>query len=152
MIHDFDIENLDSITEVLGVKPKVTGKVRRFEVKSENKENRLALEILHGLEFEDTQTNIVSVYAHNVFLQLHNCTRFIASKTLQQITFFGKIGGQTTGLIVGKDGSCSLYANVNDELLNGDFTKLPPEIMMCSVALSLTEAIDFEGFTFDDES
>ncbi len=94
---------------------------------------------------------MVSVYAHNTFLQLHNCTGFVISELLNQVTFFGKSNGKVSGLIVEKEAGCSLYSNVNESLLNGDFTKLPTEVMMSSVALSLTDTIDFEGFSFDDE-
>lgn len=149
MIHDFTPENLEEISRVLGAEPKQTGKVYRFSL-TEN-EIKLALEIHLGLETDGIRTNIVSVYSHNVFLQLHNCTGFIASDTLQQVTFFGKLGGQTTGLIVERSGAVNMYSNVSDTLLQADFTKLPPEIMMCSVALSLTESLDFEGFSFEEE-
>lgn len=149
MIHHFTTQNLEEISRVLGVEPKNTGKVYRFTL-TEN-EIKFAMEIHLGLEIDGLNTNIVSIYSHNVFLQLHNCTGFIASDTLQQITFFGKLGGQTTGLIVERSGAVNLYSNVNDTLLQADFTKLPPEIMMCSVALSLTESLDFEGFSFDEE-
>lgn len=152
MIHDFTPENIEEISRIFGNEPKKTGQVYRFAVTSDSNEFRIALEIHLGLDIENKKTNIVSVYSHNVFLQLHNCTGFVASDTLQQVTFFGKMGGQTTGLIVEKNGAVNMYSNVSDSLLQGDFTKLPPEIMMCSVALSLTESLDFEGFTFDDEN
>jgi len=44
-----------------------------------------------------------------------------------------------------------MYANVHEAILNKDFTQLPQDIMMCAVALALTETTDFEGFSFDDE-
>jgi hypothetical protein len=150
MIHDFTPENLEEISRVLGSNPKQTGKIYRFSLT--DNEVKLALEIHLGLETDGIRTNIVSVYSHNVFLQLHNCTGFIASDTLQQITFFGKLGGQTTGLIIERSGAVNMYSNVSDTLLQADFTKLPPEIMMCSVALSLTESLDFEGFSFEEET
>ncbi|MCH8567504.1 MAG: hypothetical protein LAT67_04545 [Balneolales bacterium] len=151
MILTFSTDNIREITELLGCDYKQIGEVSRFTVKPENNELKTVIEIHMGLKVDGKETNIVSVYSHNSFLQLHNCTGFVASKTLQQITFFGKLGGQTTGLIIEKNGGISMYANVDDTLLNGDFTKLPPEVMMCSVALSLTESLDFEDFSFDDD-
>lgn len=150
MTHDFTVDNISEIAEIFGVEAKKTGSVYRFSLNQND--TKIALEIHMGLEIDGKKTNIVSVYSQNVFLQLHNCTGIVTSNTLQQVTFFGKIGGQTTGLIVEKSGAVNMYANVDENLLSGDFTKLPPEIMMCSVALSLTESLDFEGFTFDEES
>lgn len=149
MVHEFSIDNLQSIGKTLGVEPKLNGNVYRYEIKDPENNRKLALEIYPDLIVEGKLTNIVSVYAHNTFLQLHNCVGFVSSDLLHQVTFFGKTDNTTSGIIVEKEAGCSYYANVDDAVLKGDFTKLPPELMMCSVALSLTENIDFEGFTFD---
>ena len=148
MIHQFTKENIDAIGKVLGTKPKPLGNdVFRFEVKNEEEPRKLALEIHLGLDVNDEQMNMVSVYAYNTFLQLHNCTAFVASEMLQQVTFFGKSGNKTSGLIVEKTAGCSLYANVDNSILSGDFTQLPEDLMMCGIALSLTESMD-DDFTF----
>lgn len=148
MIHQFTKENIDAIGKVLGTKPKPLGNdVFRFEVKNEDEPRKLALEIHLGLEVNNEQMNMVSVYAYNTFLQLHNCTAFVASEMLQQVTFFGRSGDKTSGLIVEKTAGCSLYANVDHAILNGDFTQLPEDLMMCGIALSLTESMD-DDFSF----
>lgn len=148
MIHQFTKENIDAIGKVLGTTPKPLGNdVFRFEVKNEEEPRKLALEIHLGLDVNDEQMNMVSVYAYNTFLQLHNCTAFVASEMLQQVTFFGKSGSKTSGLIVEKTAGCSLYANVDNAILSGDFTQLPEDLMMCGIALSLTESMD-DDFTF----
>ncbi len=151
MIHTFSEENIATIAKVLNTSPKKSGQVYRFEISDKTIGRKIALEIHLGLRLDDTDTNLISVYTQDTFLQLHNCTAFVASELLNQITFFGKDGNRISGLIVEKEAGCSLYANVKESLLKGDFTELPPEVMMCSVALSLTESIDFEGFRFDDD-
>jgi hypothetical protein len=148
MIHQFTKENIEAIAQVLGCKPKPLGNdVFRFEVKNEEEPRKLALEIHLGLSVNGEQMNMVSVYAYNTFLQLHNCTAFVASEMLQQVTFFGKSGSKTSGLIVEKTAGCSLYANVDNTILSGDFTQLPEDLMMCGIALSLTETMD-DDFSF----
>ena len=148
MIHQFTKENLEAIGNVLGTDPKPLGNdVFRFEVNNEEEHRKLALEIHLGLDVNGNEMNMVSVYAFNTFLQLHNCTAFVASEMLQQVTFFGKTGDKTSGLIVEKAAGCSLYANVDESILNGDFTKLPEDLMMCGIALSLTESMD-DDFSF----
>ncbi|MCH2448642.1 MAG: hypothetical protein MK198_00720 [Gracilimonas sp.] len=148
MIHQFTKENIDAIGKVLETKPKPLGNdVFRFEVKNEDEPRKLALEVHLGLDVNDEQMNMVSVYAYNTFLQLHNCTAFVASEMLQQVTFFGRSGDKTSGLIVEKTAGCSLYANVDHAILKGDFTQLPEDLMMCGIALSLTESMD-DDFSF----
>lgn len=148
MIHQFTKENIDAIAQVLDAEPKPLGNdVYRLEVKNTEENRKLALEIHLGLDVNGKRMNMVSVYAFNTFLQLHNCTAFVASEMLQQVTFFGKTGSKTSGLIVEKAAGCSLYANVDESLISGDFTKLPEDLMMCGIALSLTESMD-DDFSF----
>jgi hypothetical protein len=152
MVHEFSIDNLRIIGDILGVQPKQNGNVFRFELQNAEHNRKLALEIHPMLLVDGIPNSMISVYSHNTFLQLHNCVGFVASDMLHQVTFFGKTENTTSGLIVEKEAGCSYYANVDDFILKGDFTKLPPELMMCSVALSLTDNIDFEGFSFDEDS
>ena len=151
MVHEFTKENIDAIGKVLGTEPKPLGEdVFRFEVQNPEENSKLALEIHLGMEVDNERMNLVSVYAYNTFLQLHNCTAFIASDMLKQVTFFGKNKEKVSGLIVEQSAGCSLYANVSDFILNGDFTQLPEDLMMGAIALSLTESIDLDDFSFDD--
>lgn len=152
MIHQFTKENIDAIAKVLNTEAKAIGDdVYRLEVSDEEEGRKLALEIHLGLNAEDDKMNMVSVYAQNTFLQLHNCTAFIASDMLKQVTFFGRQHERTSGLIVEQTAGCSLYANVSDMILNSDFTTLPEDLMMCAVALSLTESVDTDNFSFEEE-
>lgn len=152
MIHEFTQQNLQTIARILGADPVPLGDdVFRFEIRNEEQGRRIALEIHLGLMVGERRMNMVSVYASNTFLQLHNCTAFVASDVLNQVTFFGRNGEMTSGLIVEKEAGCSLYANVDERVLKGDFTRLPEDMMMCGVALSLTESEGFDDFTFSGE-
>lgn len=152
MVHQFTKENINAIAEVLGTKAKPLGNdVYRLEVVNEVEKRKLALEIHLGLDVNDEELNMVSVYAQNTFLQLHNCTAFIASDMLKQVTFFGRQQNRTSGLIVEQGAGCSLYANVSEAVLNSDFTQLPEDLMMCAIALSLTESVDLDDFSFDED-
>ncbi len=151
MIHEFTEENIILIGNVLGCSVKKLGAdTYRLEMANTEDGRKLALEIQLGLLIDEKTMNMVSVYSGSTFIQLHNCTAFIASELLKQVTFFGKQGGNTTGLIVEQGAGCSIYANVNNSVLTGDFTKLPEDVMMCGVALSLTDTLDTDDFSFDD--
>lgn len=152
MVHQFTKENIDAIAKVLKTEAKPLGNdVYRLEVVNEEENRSLALEIHLGLDIDGESSNMVSVYAQNTFLQLHNCTAFIASDMLKQVTFFGRQGKRTSGLIVEQGAGCSLYANVGEAVLNSDFTQLPEDLMMCAIALSLTESVDLDDFSFDED-
>jgi hypothetical protein len=85
--------------------------------------------------------DLVSVYTINAHLQLHYCSGYVISEVLGEVTFVGEHNGKLSGLIVEKQGGCSLYANVDRAIVSGDFTRLGPEVMLSGIALSLTDGI-----------
>ncbi|MBD3290730.1 hypothetical protein GF337_18130 [candidate division KSB1 bacterium] len=113
----------------------------RLVVKDEEENRSLSLEIYPDIPIGNRTGNLISVYTGTSHLQLHFCTGYVVSKMLGEVTFIGQCGGTVSGLIVEKEAGCSLYANVDNSLLSGDFTQMGPEVMMCGIALSLTEHI-----------
>ena len=137
---------IQRIAEVFGVEYSKEGATYRLVLQHEEAGRSLTLEIREALSLPDSVAenqfpNIVSVYATNSFLQLQGCTGFIASKELGEVIFFAKRGGATSGLVIEREAGCSQYANVDDHLLTADFLQLPPELVMSSVALSMTDTL-----------
>ena len=146
MLFTFSDEDFDRIGSVLGVSPKHEKSVVRYELRDETSGRRLSLEVTRNLDLpedvrEEQPGNLVSVYAASSFLQLQGCTGFIASQELGEVIFFARRGGITNGLVIEREAGSSLYANVDSRLLSADFTQLPSELVMSSVALSLAETL-----------
>ena len=149
MPFSFSEEDFNRIGTVLEVGPKREKSLVRYELSDETSGRRLSLEITPSIILpegvRDVQPgNLVSVYAASSFLQLQGCTGFIASQELGEVIFFARRDGLTNGLVIEREAGCSLYANVDSRLLSADFTLLPSELVMSSVALSMTETL------FDD--
>lgn len=146
MAFSFSNDDFDHIAGVLSTPAKRDGRLIRYGLRDAQSGRRLSVEILQSVRLpegvaERQADNLVSVYAPSSFLQLQGCTGYIASQELGEVIFFGRRNGTTNGLVVEREAGCSLYANVDDALLSSDFTQLPPEMIMSSVALSMTESI-----------
>ncbi|MFC2086068.1 hypothetical protein ACFLRO_02520 [Bacteroidota bacterium] len=145
MPFSFADDDLKRISGVLGVPEVQDGGLVRYGLHDSQSGRKLALELHRGItlppELGESPVTLVSVYATNSFLQLHGCTGYIASQELGEVIFFARQRGSTNGLVVERGAGCSLYACVDDRLLSADFTLLPPEVMMSSVALSMTETL-----------
>jgi len=117
----------------------------RFEISSSDGHGgatrRLALELYGDIRIGRKRGNLVSVYTEAAHLQLHFCSGVVLSEDLGEATFVGEYRGKLSGLIVEKTAGCTLFANVDREILSGDFTQLSPEVMLSGVALSLTEPV-----------
>ena len=141
MKFEFKASDYRKIGRVLGTPAKHKGNNRRFELEGSGPQRRLALEIYPNIRIGSSRGNLISVYTPNAHLQLHFCSGFVVSEMLSEVTFIGESQGKLSGLIVEKEGGCSLYSNVDRGILSGDFTQLGPEVMLSGIALSLTEPV-----------
>lgn len=146
MAYTFSDADIERIAAVLEVEPKRDGALVRFELADAESGRRMTLEIRTALDLpkgtvKETVSNLVSVYAATSFLQIQGCTGFLASRELGEVIFVARSGHAANGLVVERQAGCSLFANVNPRLLSADFTQLPPELIMSSVALSMAEEL-----------
>lgn len=113
----------------------------RLKLISESERRMLVLELYPETRLGRNLGSMVVVYTSGGHLQLHNCTGFVVSDELGEVTFVGESGGRLSGLVVEREAACSLYANVTRDLISGDFTQLGVEVMLSGVALALTEGL-----------
>jgi hypothetical protein len=89
---------------------------------------------------------MVVVYTGGSHLQLHNCSGYVLSEELGEVTFVAEAADKISGIVVEVGAACSLYANVDRKLISSDFTTLGVEAVLSGVALSLAESVlDDEG-------
>jgi hypothetical protein len=144
----FSQQDIKKIATVLGVEAKLKGNNYRFVLENPEAGRRLSIEIYPEIALGKggkKRGNLISVYTPTSHLQLHFCTGFVVSKILGEVTFVAEHRGKISGLIIEKEAGCSLFANVDAEVLSGDFTNLGPEVMLTGIALSLTESLLPDG-------
>ncbi len=137
--YKFSKEDIEKISSALNADFKEYPNHFRLEVKNIERKLSLFVEIYPELEIGKNKGSLVSVYGPITHLQLHYCTGYVISDLLEEVTFVSEFQGKVSGLTIEKEGGCSLYANVDRKILSGDFTRLGPEVMLSSIALSLAE-------------
>jgi len=113
----------------------------RLKLVSTSDRRMLVLELYPSVPLGKEKGSMVVVYTIGGHLQLHNCTGFVVSEELGEVTFVSESPGRLSGMVVEREAACSLYANVTRDLISGDFTNLGVEVMLSGVALSLTEGL-----------
>lgn len=138
----FTKKDIDKISDCLKAES-VRKEKDHFRIKVSAEEGRriLILEIYPEVTLGKGKGPMLVVYTSNAHLQLHSCSGYVTSEELGEVTFVGESSGKISGLVVERQAACSLYANVKQELLSGDFTKFGVEVMLSGVALSLAEEI-----------
>ena len=139
---DFDDRDLARIADVLKAE-KHARYEDHYRIRLENREERrlLTLEIYPRILLGDREGMLVVIYTGNAHLQLHNCSGYVCSEELGEVTFVAETNGTLSGLVVEQGAACSLYAGIDRTLISTDFTKLGVEVMLSGVALSLAEDI-----------
>jgi len=138
--------DIEKIASVLGA-IKVYYDADHFRIKVDNNEEKrtLTLEVYPETQLGKERGMLVVVYTGNVHLQLHNCTGYVVSDELGEVTFIAESPDRLSGLVVERGASCSSYSAINRELISSDFTQLGVEVMLSGVALSLAEEILTSG-------
>jgi hypothetical protein len=135
----FSNADFDAISKVLEAPFVQSEQCFKLDLENPLEKRKLSLEIYPNIPIGSHKGNLISVYTLSTHLQLHFCSGYVVSDMLGEVTFVGECGGKLSGLIVEKGAACSLYANLDSEILSGDFTQLGPEVMLSGIALSLTE-------------
>ncbi|SYZ73906.1 conserved hypothetical protein [Candidatus Zixiibacteriota bacterium] len=138
----FSDDDARKVAAVLGAE-KIVKEKDHFRLKISNRAEKrvLILEIYPEILLGRTRGMLIVIYTGNSHLQLHNCSGYVISEELGEITFVAETEKYLSGLVVEKGASCSLYSSLDRRLISSDFTKLGVEVMLSGVALSLAEDI-----------
>lgn len=135
-------EDAKKVAAVLGV-TKIIREKDHFRLKVDNRVEKrvLVLEIYPEELLGLVRGTLIVVYTGNSHLQIHNCSGYVISEELGEVTFITETEKRLSGLVVESGASCSLYAGIDRKLISSDFTNLGVEVMLSGVALSLAEDI-----------
>ncbi len=113
----------------------------RIRISNQSEKRVLILEIYPEILLGKARGMLVVVYTGNSHLQIHNCSGYVVSEELGEVTFVNETAENISGLVVEQGASCSLYSGIDRSLISSDFTRLGVEVMLSGVALSLAEEI-----------
>jgi hypothetical protein len=86
---------------------------------------------------------VLSAQTIHGYFELHNVDQFVLVEP-DEVIFVAEEGGRISGLVVGREATCSLFANVDRSTLSADFTTLEPALLLAAMQLGLVEAVPTE--------
>ncbi|MGB5105098.1 MAG: hypothetical protein WBP29_10130 [Candidatus Zixiibacteriota bacterium] len=141
----FSKEDIQKIQITLGATESVWENDHfRLKVVQTEEKRALVLEVYPDTELGKERGALIVVYTGGAHLQLHNCSGFVASEELGEVTFVAETRDRISGLVVEREAACSLYSDINRDLISSDFSRFGVEVMLSGVALSLAEDL-FDG-------
>ncbi|MDA0907816.1 MAG: rRNA maturation RNase YbeY [Bacteroidetes bacterium] len=143
MIQHFDPSSVARIAATLGGECTDQGQgAWRLVLTSETQGRTIVVDCQFEVESEEVLGALVTVFAPGVVIQSHRCSQVMISEALQQVVLFDRAAGVVTATILEQPAGVTHYAGVSEALLRADFTSLPEELMMSSLALSMLDDED----------
>ncbi len=138
MSFSFARENVDKISGVLGVTPDKFDGGWTWKLTNPAISKPLVCTLYHNIDEENL--SLISVQTQHGYYEMHNITDFMVFEP-DEIIFVNAEEKKISCLILGKEGSCSLFSNINRELISSDFSRLDPALLLSAMQLSITESI-----------
>src|SRR5271157_10465 len=100
MKFEFRAKDIGNIASVLRVKAVKRENFYRFDLDDKKSKRKLSIEIYPAIKTGKRSGSLISVYTINSHLQLHQCTGYLASEMLGEVTFYSETDGKISGLII----------------------------------------------------
>lgn len=133
--------DIDVISKTLGVEIEKTDNSYSWKQSNKKSGQSLFVSVYNDAPVNDEGEGVlVSVQSNHGYFELHDCTSYIDFEN-SEIIFIHSNEERLTTLVIGKNCSCNMYANISKHLFEQDITELDNSVIMSFMQLSLTEGL-----------
>lgn len=141
----FSGNDIEQIETALNTKAKLFENSWYFQLSRQDtkdgNQNSLGITIYNSVRLSSSSDgSLVTAQTKHGYFEIHNCTGFVKVEP-DEIIFVSENGNVLSCLVVGASCTCSMFSNVNKEILKGDFSKLDPAVLMSAMQLSFAEQL-----------
>lgn len=137
----FTEKEINLITNILEQKPKISDNSYLWSLVNPISKQSLNLTIYNNIEFgEKLFDSIISVQTQQGYFELHDCTAFFIFEP-DEIFFIHSHNNKLSCLIISKECNCSMFSNIDKDLLSSDFSELDTRLLLSAMQLSIIESI-----------
>ncbi len=141
----FSIDDIRLIGQTLGGEASSSDDSYVFQLSSEQSRQSLTLTIHNKVRLgDDTEGALVVAQTQHGYFELHDCNAFMPFEP-DEIIFLAVRESTISCLVLGSQCTCSMFVDIRREILNSDFGKLDPRVLMSAMQLSLAESVVSEN-------
>lgn len=140
MNYKFKNDDIEKISEILGNKPQEYDSSWMWNISDPDGNKPLIISIYNDIDYIDNNISLISVQSRYGYYELHTLTNIMYIEP-DEIIFISQYNDNLSCMVIGRNFTCSLFSNINKNLLQKDITTLPPAILMSVMQLSITEGI-----------
>ena len=137
----FSTEDIRQMSDILGATPHETDGEYLFMLSNEPTRQSLTLNVSNNVDIGDGRLGALAIaQTQHGYFELHSCTGFMVFEP-DELIFVSEQNDLISGLVIGKQCTCSMFTNVRRSNLSADFTELDPRLLMSAMQLSVAEAL-----------
>ncbi len=138
---EFNKEAIDKISKTLGAEPEVNKNVWMWKLSNPENKQSLILTLNKDINFSRSDKGcLISVQTLYGYYELHNPISYMIFEP-DEIIFLFSDEKTISSIIIGKQCTFSMYANISRNLISKDYKELDPAILLSVLQLSITESI-----------
>lgn len=136
----FTVSDIEKISSVLGEPYGNAGNVWTWKLANRHTRQAQVVALHNKVVFGPGETGSLAVVQtiHGYF-ELHRCSGYVLFEP-DEVIFVSAFGDFLSGMVVGRQCVCSMFAPIRRETLLTDLTELDPAILMSAMQLSLAES------------
>jgi hypothetical protein len=137
----FSDEDIRRIARIVDVEPQRREDDGEYLFMLFNPQSRqsLSLNLSNNVALGDDAVGaLVIAQTQHGYFELHDCTAFLIFEP-DELIFVSAGATHVSGLVVGKQCTCSMFTNVRRSNLSADFAEIDPRLLMSAMQLSVTE-------------
>jgi hypothetical protein len=141
MEYSFTNSDIEIISKTLDVE--VTKNEDSYSWKMSNQETGQSLYVSiynHSHVSNSKKGVLVSVQSTHGYFELHDCSAYLDFEN-SEVIFIQSSDEKLTTLVIGKNCSCNMYANISKDLFDKDISELDNSMIMSFMQLSITEGL-----------
>ncbi|MCC6845403.1 MAG: hypothetical protein IT283_03700 [Bacteroidetes bacterium] len=137
----FTASDIEKISSVLGNASGNDGNAWTWKLSNPQTRQAQVVSLHNNISFGPNGTgSLVVVQTIHGYFELHSCSGYVLFEP-DEVIFVSAMGDFLSGMVVGRQCVCSMFAPIRRKTLSMDLTELDPAILMSAMQLSLAEAV-----------
>lgn len=139
MSFSFTGKDIERIAEIIGSTPQIADNSYTWKVINKGNGQSLVFTVYNSIPIDDNNScSMITAQTQQGYFELHCCTGYMIFEP-GEVIFIQADDKSVTSLIIGRESTCSMYANIDRKILISDFTMLDPALLPAAMQLSLIE-------------
>lgn len=136
----FTDKDINIISKTLEAEPQVSENAWSWRLHNVESRQTLVITLYNNVNFEkEDNGSLISVQSQHGYFEMHNPTGYMIFEP-DEVIFLQYDNKYVSSLVIGRQCTCSMFSNIERNILNADFRELAPPLLLAAMQLSIAES------------